>query len=191
MRPHQLNPRKLAVESVAFGLGYVAVLIWIGSALVGAFGYDGSDPYWPDIPQVRTDTAGVIGFLIAIVALTASKYLELRRLNGAPTAQVPVERPAWVHLLQAVAATGTFLGTAIVIYLSCNAFTHPLTLKMQLTHLLSWPSEGTVRVVGLAVCLLCVPVHRYLKATSNRGGQPPAVAPESAGSATGKVNAAR
>jgi hypothetical protein len=171
VRTPQLNLRKLALESVAFGLGYVAVLIWIGSALVAAFGYDDASPYWPEITQLRTDTAGAIGFFIAIVALTTSRYLELRRRGGATGAQVPVvqvpeERRARVHLVQAVADTGMFLGTAIVIYLSCNAFAHPITMQMQLTHLLSWPSEGTVRVIGLAVCLVCVPLHRYLKATS-------------------------
>ena len=170
--PH-LNPRKLVVESVALGLGYAAVLIWIGSALVGSFGYDGAYPYWPSIPHLRTDTAGFIAFFIAGITLVLSKYLELRRRNHAPAKQVPVDRPAGVLLVQSLADTGMFLGTALVIYLSCNAFMHPVTLTMQLTHLLpGGPSEGTVRVLALAVCLVCVAARRYLRVTATRPAQP-------------------
>ena len=45
--------RRLAVESAALGLGYAAVLVWIGSALVGSFGYSDSYPYWPAISGLR------------------------------------------------------------------------------------------------------------------------------------------
>ena len=63
----QVN-RKLVVESSAFGLGYAAVLIWVGSAFVASFGdFDDAYPYWPAIPKLRTDTAGFIAFGIAIV----------------------------------------------------------------------------------------------------------------------------
>jgi hypothetical protein len=160
------------VEAVAFGLGYTAVLIWIGSALVGSFGYDDYDPYWSVIPRLRTDTAGALAFGVAIVTLLLSRYLELRRRNGRPARQVPVTRSAGVLAVQAAADVAMFLGTAVVIYLSCNAFMHPWTLKIQLTHLLSWPSEGTVRVVALGFCLVSVAVRRYLRATATRAGQP-------------------
>jgi hypothetical protein len=166
------NSRKLAVEAVTFGLGYAAVLIWIGSALVGSFGYEDAYPYWPDIPGLRTDTAGAIAFFVAIVTLVVSKYLELRRRNGAPAQEAPVVRPASVLAVQAVADTALFLGTALVIYLSCNAFMHPWTLRMQLTHLVSWPSEGTVRVIGLGICLVSAATRRYLRAAAARPGQP-------------------
>jgi hypothetical protein len=170
------SPRKLAVEAAALGLGYTAVLIWIGSALVGSFGYDSdADPYWPDVPHLRTDTAGFIAFFIAIVTLILSKYLELRRRNDAPVAQVPVHRRAGVLFAQSLADIGMFLATALVIYLSCNAFEHPVTLSMQLTHLFpSGPSEGTVRVIALGVCLVCVAVRRYLRVTATRPAPPAA-----------------
>ncbi len=58
--------------------------------------------------------------------------------------------------VQAVAETAAFLGTGLVIYLSFNAVMHPWTLQIQLTHLLPWPSEGTVRVIALAICLVAV-----------------------------------
>jgi hypothetical protein len=166
------------VESAAFGLGYAAVLVWVGAALMGSFGYDDAYPYWPNIPHLRTDTAGAVAFAVAIVTLAVSRYLQLRRRTGAPVE--PVVRPAGVLAVQAIAETGAFLGTGLVIYLSCNAFMHPWTLRIQLTHLLPWPSEGTVRVIALAVCMIGVAISRYLRATATRPRQDAQV-PEKAG----------
>jgi hypothetical protein len=190
VRTRSLSHRKLAVESTAFGLGYTAVLIWAGSALVGSFGFNGGDanPYWPAIPHLRTDTAGVLAFAVAIVSLTVSKYLQLRRRRAAAVQPAPVEpapagpasggaagRPAGVDAVQAVAETAVVLTTGLVIYLSLNAVTHPVTLTMQLTHLWPWPSEGTVRVIALGICLAAVAVRRYLRATTGRPGLAAAV----------------
>jgi hypothetical protein len=163
------NNRKLIVESVAFGLGYTAVLIWSGSALVASFTGGEANPYWPDIPQLRTDTTGVIAFAVAIISLLASRYLQLRRRSSAP-AEAVAHGPG-VLAVQAVAETGAVLGTALVIYLSLNAVTHPVTLGIKLTHLWPWPSEGTVRVIGLGICLAGVAVSRYLRAGNGRGSR--------------------
>jgi hypothetical protein len=165
---------KLAVESAALGLGFAALLIWIGSALNGSFGYDDAYPYWPTFSGLRTDTAGAISFAFAIVFLVLSKYLQLRR-RTAPVR--PVARGAGVLTVQAMAETGVVLGTALVLYLSLNEVSHPWTLRMQLTHLASWPTEGTVRVIGLAVCLVGLAITRYLRATAvpaRRAAPPPA-----------------
>src|SRR5580658_7247491 len=103
------------VESAAFGLGYVAVLIWAGSALVAIFTGGEANPYWSAIPHLRTDTSGVIAFAVAIVSLVVSKYLQLSRRNGAPAqpaaAQPAAARPASVLVAQAVAETAVFLST--------------------------------------------------------------------------------
>jgi hypothetical protein len=162
------------VESAAFGLGFTAVLIWSGSALVAIFTGGEANPYWPAIPHLRTDTTGVIAFAIAIVSLVISKYLQLRRRNG-PPAQPPT-RPAGVLAVQAVAETAVVLSTGLVAYLSLNAVTHPYTLPLQLTHLWPWPSEGTVRVIGLGICLVSVATRRYLQAAASGPGQAAAVA---------------
>jgi hypothetical protein len=181
VRTRNQGKRRLVVESVTFGLGYSAVLVWIGSAFVGSFGdFDDGYPYWPAIPHLRTDTAGFLAFAIAIVCLVISRYLQLGRRNGAPAEPAARPRPTRVLAVQAVADVAVFLGTALVIYLSVNAAMHPWTLPIQLTHLLPWPSEGTVRVIALAICLVAVATGRYLRATATRPGQPAAV-PERAG----------
>jgi len=161
---------KLVIESAAFGAGYTAMLIWIGSALVASFGGGLANPYWPAIPFLRTDTAGDLAFALAIVSLVVSRYLQLRR-RGAGPAQ-PAARPAGLVMVQAMAETAAVLCTAVVIYLSFNAVTHPETLALQLTHLLPGPSEGTVRVISLGICLVAVATSRYLRATAPRPSQP-------------------
>jgi hypothetical protein len=158
---------------VAFGFGYTAVLIWAGTALVASFTGGESNPYWPAIPGLRTDTAGALAFAVAVVGLVLSKYLQLERRSGPPAESAA--RPASVNLVQSVAETAAFLGTGVVIYLSLNAVTHPFTLRLQLTHLWPWPSEGTVRVIALAVCLAAVAVTRYLRATAGPPGRSAAV----------------
>jgi hypothetical protein len=181
--------RQLVVESAAFGLGYTAVLIWAGTALVGTFSGGEADPYWPVIPHLRTDTTGALAFAVAIVTLVVSKYLQLSRRNGAPaqrtaqSATPAAARSAGVLMVQAMAETGVVLGTGLVIYLSLNAVTHPVTLGIQLTHLWPWPSEGTVRVIGLGICLVSVALRRYLRVTADGTGRAAPVAEMTSASA--------
>jgi hypothetical protein len=160
---------RLMVESAAFGLGYTAVLIWAGSALVASFSDGEASPYWPAIPHLRTDTTGVLAFAVAFVSLVVSKYLRLNRRSATPVK--PVVRTPGVTLVQAVAETAVVLATGLVIYLSVNAVTHPWTLTLQLTHLWPWPSEGTVRVLALGICLVAVATSRYLRATASQPSQ--------------------
>ncbi|HTU76735.1 MAG TPA: hypothetical protein VMG38_24740 [Trebonia sp.] len=184
MRILSQDSRRLAVESATFGLGYTAVLIWSGSALVASFTDGEANPYWPAIPHLRTDTLGVICFAVAIVTLCTSRYLQLkRRGSGAPAR--PASRTSGVLAVQAVAEIAVVLGTALVAYLSLNAFTHPETLRLQLTHLWPWPSEGTVRVIGLAFVLAGATTSRYLRAGAPRPGQPVAIAEEASAATSG------
>jgi hypothetical protein len=179
VRTRRQTNRKLIVESAAFGVGYTAVLIWIGSAFVGSFGdFDDAYPYWPAIRGLRTDTAGALAFAVAIVTLVLSRYLQLRRRGTVPIR--PAERGAAILAAQAVADTALVLATAVVIYLSANAALHPWTLPVQLTHLAPWPSEGTVRVIALGVCLVATAFRRYLRATDIPVSQQPAAAPKKA-----------
>ena len=181
------DKRNLVIESAAFGLGYTAVLIWIGSALVASFTDKEASPYWPVIPHLRTDTSGVGAFAIAIVSLIVSRYLQLKRTNGMQVK--PVARSPRVLAVQAAAETAAILATAIVIYLSFNAFTHPITLRLQLTHLWPWPSEGTVRVIALGICLVAVATRRYLRATAGQAIPVSQEAGQAAGQEAGRAPA--
>ncbi len=155
--------RGLAVEAAALGVGYASVLCWASVALVASFGGAPlSSPYWPDLPWLRTDTTGVVAFALAAVSLVVGRYLRLRRV-GASAARQPPGRPPAVSAVQAVAETAALLATAAFAYLSCNAVTHYYTLRLQLTHLWPWPSEGTVRVVALVLCAVSVAATRYLR----------------------------
>jgi hypothetical protein len=64
----------------------------------------------------------------------------------------------------AVAETVTVLATLLVAYLSVNAVTHPATLAIRATHLASWPTEGTLRVIALGACGSAVGAMRWMRA---------------------------
>jgi hypothetical protein len=169
VRTRSEDTRKLVVESVALGLGYAALLIFGGSALVAAFSNYEAYPYWPAIPHLRTDTSGFLAFAVALVSLSVSRYLTLRRRGARGDTPVkPVSRRAGVHVVQAVAEAAVVSATGVVIYLSLNAVTHPWSLPVQLSHLTPWPSEGTARVTALVVCVAALAISHYLRATATR-----------------------
>jgi hypothetical protein len=181
MRGTERNNRRLAVEAAAFGIGYTSVLCWASTCLVATFGGASlASPYWPVLPWLRTDTTGVIAFALAAVGLTASKYLRLRRTRAGANAPDLVSRTASAHAVQAIAETAAILATAVVTYLSLNVVTHSVTLRLQLTHLWPWPSEGTVRVIALGICVLAVSATRYLRSTASSGASDQAPASRAA-----------
>ena len=59
----------------------------------------------------------------------------------------------------------------VVAYLSLNAVTHPETLEMPITHLFSFPTEGTVRAAALVVTTCAVAVARAQRITLSRAGR--------------------
>jgi len=151
-------------------MGYTSVLCWTSTCLVATFGGASlASPYWPVLPWLRTDTTGVIAFALAAVSLAVSKYLRLRRTRAGAVARHPVSRTASAHAFQAIAETAAVLATALVTYLSLNVVTHSVTLRLQLTHLWPWPSEGTVRVIALGICVASVSATRYLRSTAGSG----------------------
>ncbi len=171
MRTSGRGNRALAVEAAAFGLGYASVLCWASTCLVATFGgYSLASPYWPDMPWLRTDTTGVIAFALAAVGLVVSKYFRLRRLRNGRDAGSPQEPTAGVLAARAVTETAAILATGLVAYLSLSVVTHSITLRLQLTHLWPWPSEGTVRVIALIICALSVALTRYLRAGDRAAG---------------------
>ena len=66
-------------------------------------------------------------------------------------------------LAMAAAETVAVLATGLFVYLSVNAVTHQFTLQIHATHLLSWPTEGTLRVAALLLCIVSFGVVRYLR----------------------------
>jgi hypothetical protein len=174
----------LAAEAAAAGLAFGGLLEWASTALVGSFRpQDLADPYWRGVPWLRTDTSGFAAFIVAAICLLASEYLRLRRRRAAAAAGAASSQAASGEVaLLAMAASETVavLATGLFGYLSVNAVTHHFTLQLQATHLLSWPTEGTLRVVALALCVVSVGLFRYLRpgivagrasAASSRPGQ--------------------
>jgi hypothetical protein len=176
----------LAVEAAAAGLAFGSLLEWASTALVGSFRpLDLADPYWRGVPWLRTDTSGFAAFIVAAVCLLSSEYLRLRRRRRAASAGAVPPPPASagtaplspasagavppplageaVLLAMAAAETVAVLATGLFGYLSVNAVTHHYTLQIQATHLLSWPTEGTLRVVALLLCIVSFGMVRYLR----------------------------
>ena len=156
----------LAVEAAAAGLAFGSLLEWASTALVGSFRpLDLADPYWRGVPWLRTDTSGFAAFIVAAVCLLSSEYLRLRRRRSAASAGAvpPPTAPGGVLLAMAAAETVAVLATGLFGYLSVNAVTHPATQQIQATHLLSWPTEGTLRVVALLLCIVSFGMVRYLR----------------------------
>ncbi|MGA8458578.1 MAG: hypothetical protein WB800_24485 [Streptosporangiaceae bacterium] len=156
----------LAVEAAAAGLAFGSLLEWASTALVGSFRpLDLADPYWRVVPWLRTDTSGFAAFIVAAVCLLSSEHLRLRRRRSAASAGAvpPPTAPGGVLLAMAAAETVAVLATGLFGYLSVNAVTHPATQQIQATHLLSWPTEGTLRVVALLLCIVSFGMVRYLR----------------------------
>jgi hypothetical protein len=163
-----------AIEAVSTGLAFASLLCWATAAVVGSFRPAGLPaPYWQAVPWLRTDTLGVVAFLVTAGTLPVSEYLRLRRRRTTkvtpPTGATGVMPAApgvsgtGVLAGLAIAETVAVLATGVVGYLSVNAVVHPQTLLIQVTHLLPWPSEGTLRVAALILCFGSVTVARFLR----------------------------
>lgn len=157
--------RMSVVEAVTFGLAYGSGLYWASVCLVGIFRPDRlSDPYWDAIPHMRTDTSGIVAFFLVALFLPCSEFLRLRRRWASA---MPFDGTTLGGMLNAalsaVCETIALLATGLVIYLSFNTITHPITLGIQATHLASWPTEGTLRVIALLLCVCAVALLRLLQ----------------------------
>lgn len=69
------------------------------------------------------------------------------------------------RLGRALLRTVAVYGLIVWAYLAVNSLTHPETMSMPLTHLLSWPTEGLTATLAfaasaLAFLLLRVRTHR-------------------------------
>ena len=152
----------LVIEALTFGFAYGAGLCWVSVCFLASFRPNGlSAPYWFAIPTLRADTCGILAFFAVAVFLTWSEFLRFRRRRAGAADIVPYSRLINLVAL-ATSETVAVLGTGLAIYLSVNAITHPVTLGMPATHLMSWPTEGTLRVIALLLCVFSTSTLRFL-----------------------------
>ena len=163
--------RWLAVEAVTSGLAYSAGLWWGSVCLLASFRPDGlSTPHWAGLPELRSDTSGVLAFFAFGIFFGGSEFGRLRRRRPGVAARgdgAPLSGAAAAAVL-AVSETATVLATSLVIYLSVNAVTHPATLNRRATHFSAWPTEGTLRMIALVLCVFSVSALRFLLADDKR-----------------------
>jgi hypothetical protein len=149
------------LEGALTGLAFAGALAALSVLAVGSFRpADLPSPYWGRIGWLRSDTFGLFCFLVAVLAFTYSEFLRLSRLTrtGSDTERGD---PGPLALFALAAARVTAVAsTTLVVYLSVNAITHPYTLVLPVTHLLSWPTESTVRAGALFVTACAVAVSR-------------------------------
>jgi hypothetical protein len=156
-----------AVEAATTGLAAGTALVAFGALGVASFRPEGLPaPYWIQLPGLRTDTTGTLCFVVATVGFAISEGLRLARRQTAavpgsassPGRPTSARTPALIH---GAARALTAAGTVLVLYLSVNAVTHPWSLTLPASHLLSWPTESTLRVAALVVVAVSAGVARF------------------------------
>jgi hypothetical protein len=164
------SPR-LALEVATAGLAYGAGLCWASVCLVASFRPgELSVPYWHGLPGLRTDTCGIVAFVMVAVCFGTSDYLRLcRRRDASAGPSRGLLGGTAQPLALAVANMTAILATGLVVYLSVNAVTHPATLGLRATHLVAWPTEGTLRVMALLLSVVSIAARRYLLAGPSGG----------------------
>jgi hypothetical protein len=169
----QSDRKERVVEAVATGVAYGAGLACASALLVACFHpSDLGMPYWSRLSGLRTDTCGAASFLVVAIALVVSEYLRLRRNGGRRRRTSSMRyRGSWTYFARAVAEVTALLATGLVVYLSVNAVTHPATLTMSATHFTRWPTEGTLRVCALLLCVLSVGSLRLMTARLSGEGR--------------------
>jgi hypothetical protein len=169
----QSDRKECVVEAAATGVAYGAGLTCASALLLACFHpYDLAMPYWSRLSGLRTDTCGAASFLVVAVTLVVSEYLRLRRNGGRRRRTSGIRyRGSWTYFARAVAEVTALLATGLVVYLSVNAVTHPATLTMSATHFTRWPTEGTLRVIALLLCVLSVGWLRFMTARLSGEGR--------------------
>lgn len=150
------------IEAVATGLAYSSALVALSAFAVGSFRPAGlSRPYVERVAWLRTDTFGTVCFIVATLAFGISEYFRLWRHSDRRSEAAGMPANGAPHLLTfAIARALWTAGTVLFVYVSVNAVTHPYTLGLHATHLLSWPTEGILRAVSLVVVGCSVAIER-------------------------------
>jgi hypothetical protein len=163
---------RVYLEGALTGLAYAGALVAVSVFLVGSFKPgDLSSPYWQRIGRLRTDTFGFVCFFMATVAFAWSEFLRLSRVARPRSEPVAPDPGSLALLALATARAVAVAGSVLIAYLSVNAVTHPGTLGLSATHLLSWPTESTLRAVALFFTACAVAVARTLRITTGNPGR--------------------
>jgi len=157
--------RWLWLEALTLGLSYGAGLCLTSVCLLASFRPNSLwVPYWTAFPMLRTDTSGILAFFAVAGFLTTSKFLRLRRESfGIATTHRSPNQGGLSTAILATAETAAIMGTGVTIYLSVNEVTHPVTLSMPAIQLSPWPTEGTLRVIALFICVISESLVRFLR----------------------------
>jgi hypothetical protein len=145
------------------GIASACALVVLGVFAVASFRpADLPMPYWGPLDWMRTDTSGLLCFVMGIVAFGTSEYLRIqRRADELGSIHGSMSSPPVQPVISAAAArTFGIAGALVVMYLSVNAVTHPWSLGLPVSHLLTWPSESTLRVLALIVVAVATAVAR-------------------------------
>jgi hypothetical protein len=164
--PRVPNLNRCWIEGAFTGLAYACTLAALGVFVVGSFRPQYLPmPYWMDLRWLRTDTFGFGCFVVATFSICVSEYFRLSRIALTRHHDAVTEPPSrTLHQFALAAARAlAFASSTLVVYLSINSVTHPQTLLIQATHFLSWPTEGTLRVVALIATACAVAVARTLR----------------------------
>jgi polysaccharide biosynthesis protein PslG len=150
------------LEALSLGLAYGAGLCCASVCLVASFQQTSLNvPYWQHVPGLRTDTCGIAALLVGATCFTVSEYLRLCRHRD-PMPDRQRASAATGLVVRAISETMAIVATGLVIYISVNSVTHAATLGLPVSHLVASPTEGTVRVVALLLCVCSITVIRYL-----------------------------
>ena len=134
-----MNPSHVrrGVEGGLCGLTYSSGLVALSAFLVGSFRpRDLSHPYVGHLAWLRIDSFGIVSFFVATIGLAATGYL--RRTDDPARRSATADRASGTIRLITIAVARSLVaaGTTLVVYISINAVTHPITLGRPATHLL-------------------------------------------------------
>jgi hypothetical protein len=101
---------------------------------------------------IRTDTTGIWCFVLSTALLMVTGYRHALAEQNSRLAKY----------MFAVARSLAFHAGAAWAYLASSSISHRFSLDGPLTHVLSWPSEGTASILSLATALVALSVYFIL-----------------------------
>lgn len=135
------TPARAILLGITLGAQCSVLACWLYVAVVGV-----TSPQYLSLPfdaflEVRTDTVGILAFLISIplTVLTGMLASHCRGRSTAVRLLLSSSRSLAVH---------GWLGWA---YVSANSISHRRTLYEPLTHVFRWPTEGTFALLCFLV----------------------------------------